>query len=123
MVEFYKCMHCGQIVTKVNDIGVNVVCCGEAMKLLKANTIVSDSVDELDNNSILDTPIDEEGNPVEKKPASKKSAPKQAPAKAPAMNPVDNSGSNISRFDADYIRSLDPASPEYAEFRKSLGLK
>lgn len=67
--------------------------------------------------------VDEEGNPVEKKPASKKSAPKQAPAKAPAMNPVDNSGSNISRFDADYIRSLDPASPEYAEFRKSLGLK
>ena len=38
MVEFYKCMHCGQIVTKVNDTGVNVVCCGEAMKLLKANT-------------------------------------------------------------------------------------
>ena len=31
------------------------------IELLKANTIVSDSVDELnDNNSILDTPIDEE---------------------------------------------------------------
>lgn len=68
--------------------------------------------------------VDDEGNPIEKKTTTpKKSEPKSAPAKAPAMNPVDNSGSNISRFDAEYIRNLDPSSPEYAEFRKSLGLK
>lgn len=67
--------------------------------------------------------VDEEGNPVEKKSTKKQTETKSAPVKAPAMNPVDNSGSNIARFDADYIRNLDPSSPEYAEFRKSLGLK
>ena len=37
-VKFFRCNHCGNIVTKIVDKGVPVVCCGEAMEELKANT-------------------------------------------------------------------------------------
>ncbi len=33
-MKFYRCEHCGNIITKVNDSGVPVVCCGEPMKEL-----------------------------------------------------------------------------------------
>lgn len=38
MVKFFKCEHCGNIVTKIVDKGVPVLCCGEPMVELKANT-------------------------------------------------------------------------------------
>lgn len=38
MIKLFKCMHCGNIVEKVVDSGVPVVCCGENMKELVANT-------------------------------------------------------------------------------------
>lgn len=34
--KFYVCEHCGNIVEKIHDSGVNVVCCGEKMKKLEA---------------------------------------------------------------------------------------
>lgn len=37
-MKFYKCMHCGNVVEKIVDSGVPVVCCGETMKELHANT-------------------------------------------------------------------------------------
>ena len=37
-VKFYKCEHCGNIIAKVKDSGVAVVCCGEPMKELVANS-------------------------------------------------------------------------------------
>lgn len=37
-VKFYRCSHCGNIVEKLVDSGVPVVCCGEAMKELIPNT-------------------------------------------------------------------------------------
>lgn len=37
-MKFFKCMHCGNIITKLTDSGVPVVCCGEAMKELTPNT-------------------------------------------------------------------------------------
>lgn len=37
-MEFYICKHCGNIVTKVKDSGVPLVCCGEEMVQLKAGT-------------------------------------------------------------------------------------
>lgn len=61
--------------------------------------------------------IDEEGNPVEKE--TKKSAKKKE-KNPPVANPAKQ---EEETFDADYIRSLDPRSPEYAEFRKKMGLK
>ena len=33
-MKFYICEHCGNIITKLNDSGVNVVCCNEKMKEL-----------------------------------------------------------------------------------------
>ncbi len=37
-MRFYKCEHCGNIITKLTDKGVPVMCCGEQMKELKAGT-------------------------------------------------------------------------------------
>lgn len=37
-VKFYKCMHCGNIAIKVFDSGVPLVCCGEKMVELVADT-------------------------------------------------------------------------------------
>ena len=58
--------------------------------------------------------VDEEGNPI----TSKK---KSTPSKPRATNPANNSGT--STYDLEYIRGLDPSSPEYKEFRKQMGLK
>ena len=38
-VKFYICEHCGNIVAKVKDSGVPVVCCGENMKEIVPNTV------------------------------------------------------------------------------------
>lgn len=40
--------------------------------------------------------------------------------KAPVANPAQE---DDDEFDADYVRNLDPRSPEYAEWRKKMGLK
>ncbi len=36
--KFYICKHCGNIIAKVNDSGVPVICCGEVMEELVPNT-------------------------------------------------------------------------------------
>lgn len=38
-VKFYICRHCGNIITKMQDAGVPVVCCGEKMEELLPNTV------------------------------------------------------------------------------------
>ena len=38
-VKFYKCRHCGNVIEKIVDSKVPVVCCGEIMEELKANTV------------------------------------------------------------------------------------
>ena len=38
MIKLLKCMHCGNLVTMVEDKGVPIVCCGEKMTELKPNT-------------------------------------------------------------------------------------
>lgn len=37
-MKFYLCKHCGNIVAKVKDSGVPIVCCGEAMSEILPNT-------------------------------------------------------------------------------------
>ncbi len=37
--KFYKCNHCGNVITKVVDSKVPVVCCGEKMAELVPNTV------------------------------------------------------------------------------------
>lgn len=39
VTKFYKCSHCGNVVVKMVDSGVPVVCCGEKMQELEANTV------------------------------------------------------------------------------------
>ena len=36
--QFYKCRKCGQIVAMVKKTGSPLICCGEEMVLMKANT-------------------------------------------------------------------------------------
>ena len=38
-VKFFKCEHCGNVIQKVVDSRVPVVCCGEKMKELTVNTV------------------------------------------------------------------------------------
>ena len=38
-VKFYKCRHCGNVIQKVVDSQVPVVCCGEKMKELVPGTV------------------------------------------------------------------------------------
>ncbi len=37
--KFFKCKHCGNVIVKAVDSGVPVVCCGEKMEELVANTV------------------------------------------------------------------------------------
>lgn len=37
--RFFKCAHCGNVIEKVVDKGVPVVCCGEHMEELIPNTV------------------------------------------------------------------------------------
>jgi len=37
--KFYKCAHCGNVIEKVVDSGVPVVCCGQKMEELIPNTV------------------------------------------------------------------------------------
>ena len=39
MVKFYKCRHCGNVIEKVVDSKVPVICCGEKMEELIPNTV------------------------------------------------------------------------------------
>ena len=38
-LKFYECENCGQIIAKVKDTGVNVMCCGKPMKEIVAGTV------------------------------------------------------------------------------------
>ena len=38
-VKFFKCEHCGNVVIKVVDSSVPLICCGEKMKELVPNTV------------------------------------------------------------------------------------
>lgn len=37
-MKIYVCRHCGNVIVKLEDSSVDVVCCGEKMELMKANT-------------------------------------------------------------------------------------
>ena len=37
--KFFKCRHCGNVIEKVVDSGVAVICCGEKMEELVPNTV------------------------------------------------------------------------------------
>lgn len=37
--KFFVCKHCGNLIAVINDAGVPMVCCGDDMTLLEANTV------------------------------------------------------------------------------------
>ncbi|MEG0177714.1 desulfoferrodoxin family protein [Anaerorhabdus sp.] len=70
-LKFYICEHCHNVIVKLSDSGVPVVCCGEEMKELKPNTIEASVekhlpvINRKDNNKIevrvgsVDHPMEE----------------------------------------------------------------
>jgi superoxide reductase len=38
-LKFYKCRHCGNVVWKTYDSGVDIVCCGEKMEQLTPGSV------------------------------------------------------------------------------------
>lgn len=38
-MKFYRCKHCGNIIAYVKNSGVKVVCCGEPMEEIVANSV------------------------------------------------------------------------------------
>ena len=38
-MKFYRCAHCGNIVAKVHDSGVDVICCGEPMGEIRPGVV------------------------------------------------------------------------------------
>lgn len=66
--------------------------------------------------------VDENGNPVSTNKGTTTKEDKKTKVKKPPVS-APSEGSEEETFDADYIRGLDPRSPEYAEFRKKIGLK
>jgi len=51
--KFYICKHCGNIVTIIKNSGVPLVCCGEKMEELVANTVEASQEKHLPVVSIL----------------------------------------------------------------------
>lgn len=52
--KFYKCNHCGNVVVKMVDSGVPVVCCGEKMQELEANTVDASAEKHVPHVTMLD---------------------------------------------------------------------
>ncbi len=55
MTKFYKCRHCGNVIEKVVDSKVAVVCCGEQMEELIPNTVEASG----EKHIPVVTPLDE----------------------------------------------------------------
>ncbi|MFV0479820.1 MAG: desulfoferrodoxin family protein [Anaerorhabdus sp.] len=71
-LKFYICNHCKNVIVKLSDSSVPVVCCGEEMQLLVANTVDASVekhvpvIEQLENN-ITRVRIGEVDHPMEEK--------------------------------------------------------
>lgn len=52
--KFYKCPHCGNVIVKLIDSKVPVVCCGEKMVELTPNTVDASNEKHVPKITILD---------------------------------------------------------------------
>ena len=52
--KFYKCNHCGNVIEKVVDAGVSVVCCGEKMVELIPNAVDASNEKHVPVVTVLD---------------------------------------------------------------------
>lgn len=71
MVKFYKCMHCGSVVAKLNEVGPLPVCCGEPMKELKAGVVEASLEKHIPvatvNGNVVDVVVGAVIHPMEEK--------------------------------------------------------
>ena len=67
-----------------------------------------------------DNPTNNSGNATVPPQQPQQTGTTSQPQKPPAVNPQVQTGES---YDLEYVRNLDPSSPEYKEFRKKLGLK
>ncbi|MBR5121286.1 MAG: desulfoferrodoxin [Oscillospiraceae bacterium] len=55
--KFYICKHCGNIIAKVNDSGVPVICCGEHMAELVPNTVEASNEKHIPVYEVVDNTV------------------------------------------------------------------
>lgn len=53
-VKFYKCNHCGNVIEKLVDSGVPVVCCGQKMEELVPNTVEASNEKHIPEVTVLE---------------------------------------------------------------------
>lgn len=53
-VKFYKCAICGNVIVKTVDSGVSVVCCGQKMEELVANTVEASAEKHIPVVNVMD---------------------------------------------------------------------
>ena len=56
--KFYVCEHCGNVITKVSDAGVPVMCCGEKMKELVPGTTDAAKEKHVPSYTVCDNKVD-----------------------------------------------------------------
>jgi len=65
---FFKCDHCGNLVGMVDNAGVKIICCGEPMRLVEANTVdaaVEKHIPAVTrNDNVLDVVVGEVAHPM-----------------------------------------------------------
>jgi superoxide reductase len=55
--KFYRCKHCGNIVGMIQSSGEKIVCCGEEMEELVANTVEASKEKHIPVVSIVDNTV------------------------------------------------------------------
>ncbi|MGI6361846.1 MAG: desulfoferrodoxin family protein [Bacillota bacterium] len=69
--KFYICKHCGNIVGKIKDSGVPIVCCGEDMTLLVPGTVDASKEKHVPvatlHNNLVSVKVGSEPHPMEEK--------------------------------------------------------
>ena len=55
--KFYLCKHCGNFVDMIDDKGIPLVCCGEEMAELVANTVEASAEKHLPHCTMLDNTL------------------------------------------------------------------
>ena len=67
-VKFYICRHCGNLIVKIHDAGVPVMCCGQKMEELIPNTVEASGEKHLPvasvENGVVSVPVGSVAHPM-----------------------------------------------------------
>lgn len=56
--KFLRCRHCGNLIGVIHDSGVPMICCGEPMQELKANTVEASQEKHIPVATVKDNLVD-----------------------------------------------------------------